>query len=47
MAKLAESHKQLVIDCATIKEESTYDRLDAEYACFVKGGAVISFIVFF
>ena len=43
MAKLADSHKQLVIDGATIKQESTYDGLDAEDACFVKGGAVVSF----
>ena len=43
MAKLAESHKQLFIDGATIKKESTYDGLDAEDACFVKGSAVISF----
>ena len=43
LAKLAESHKQLVIDGATIKEESTYNGLDAEDACFVKGRAVISF----
>ena len=43
MAKLAESHKQLVINGATIKEESTYYGLDAEDACFVKGSAVISF----
>ena len=42
-AKLAESHKQLVIDGATIKQESTYDGLDTEDACFVKGIAVISF----
>ena len=43
MAKLAENYKQLVIDSATIKEESTYDGLDAEDAGFVKGSAVISF----
>ena len=42
MAKLAESCKQLVIDGATIKEESTYDGLDTEDAGFVKGSAVIS-----
>ena len=43
MAKLGEIHIQLVIDGATIKQESTYDGLDTEYACFVKGSAVISF----
>ena len=43
MAKLAESHKQLVIGGATIKQESTYDGLDAEDSCFVKGSAIISF----
>ena len=42
MAKLAESYKQLVIDGATIKEESTYDGLEEEDAGFVKGSAVIS-----
>ena len=30
MAKLAESYKELVIDGETIKEESTYNGLDAE-----------------
>ena len=29
-AKLAESHKQIVIDGANIKQECTYDGLDAE-----------------
>ena len=43
LAKLAESHKQLVIDGATIKQERTYDGLHAEDASFVKGSAVISF----
>ena len=43
MSKLAESHKKLVIDSATIKEESTYDGLDAEDALFFKGSDVISF----
>ena len=37
MAKLAESYKQLVIDGANIKEESTYDGLDAEDAAFSRG----------
>ena len=43
MAKLDESYKQLVIDSATIKEERTYDGLDAEDAGFVNGSVVISF----
>ena len=43
MAKFAESHKQLVIDDATVKQERTYDGLHAENASFVKGSAVISF----
>ena len=42
MAKLSESYKQLVINSATIKEESTYDGLDTEDVGFVKGSAVIS-----
>ena len=42
MAKLAESYKQLVIDGATIKQESTYDGLDVEDVGFVKGSVVIS-----
>ena len=42
MAKLAESYNQLVIDGATIKEERSYDGLDAEDSGFVKGSAVIS-----
>ena len=43
LARLADIHKQLVIDGATIKQECTYDGLDAEDACFVKGSNVISF----
>ena len=43
VAKLAEIHKQLVIDGATIKQECTYNGLGTEDACFVKGSAVISF----
>ena len=43
MAKLAESQNQIVIDGATIKQESTYDGLDVEDACFVKGCAVVVF----
>ena len=43
LAKFAESHKQLVIDGATVKQERTYDGLHAEDASFVKGSAVISF----
>ena len=42
MAKITERYKQLVIEGATIKEENTYDGLDAEDSGFVKGGAVIS-----
>ena len=43
LAKLAESHNQLVIDGATVKQERTYDGLHVEDASFVKGSAVISF----
>ena len=43
MDKLAEIHKQLVIDGETVKQERTYDGLHAENASFVKGSAVISF----
>ena len=43
LAKLAESHKQLVIDGAAVKQERTHDGLHAEDANFVKGSAVISF----
>ena len=43
LAKLAESHKKLVIDGAVVIQESTHDGLHAEDASFVKGSAVISF----
>ena len=43
LAKLAESHKQLVIDGATVKQELTYDELHAEDASFVNGSDVIIF----
>ena len=43
LAKLADSHKQLVIDGATVKQKRTYDGLHAENVSFFKGIAVISF----
>ena len=43
MAKLAESHKQLVIDSVAAKQERTHDGMHAEDASLVKGNAVISF----
>ena len=43
MAKLAESHNQLVTNGAAVKQERTHDGLHAEDASIVKGSAVISF----